>query len=83
MASSSAGGAMVVAVVPGSPAAAAGIHPGDVITGLDTEPIATPAIFVSAISGLRPGDTVDIQLQRGASQYTAHVVLAGRPAGTP
>jgi hypothetical protein len=76
-------GALVASVVPGSPAAAAGIRPGDLITQLDTEPIVTPAIFVSAISGLRPGDTVVIQVQRGASQYTVQVALAGRPAGTP
>lgn len=76
-------GALVSSVVPGSPAAAAGIRPGDLITQLDTEPIAAPAVFVSAISGLQPGDKVDIQLQRGASQYSAQVVLASRPARIP
>jgi S1-C subfamily serine protease len=76
-------GALVSSVVPGSPAAAAGIRPGDLITQLDTEPIVAPAVFVSAIAGLQPGDKVDIQVQRGASQYTARVVLAGHPARTP
>ena len=79
--SASVGGARVAAVVPGSPAAIAGIKPGDVITALDTQPIVTPAILVAAISGLQPGDTVDIQLQRGASQYTVHVVLGSRSGG--
>ena len=76
-------GALVSSVAPGSPAAAAGIRPGDLITQLDTEPIVAPAVFVSALSGLQPGDKVDIQLQRGASQYSAHVVLASRSARTP
>ena len=76
-------GAMVASVVPGSPAAAAGIRPGDVITQLDTQPIVTPAIFVSAIAGMQPGDKVDLQLQRGASQYTVNVALASHPAGSP
>jgi len=76
-------GAMVASVVPGSPAAAAGIRPGDVITQLDTQPIVTPAIFVSAIAGMQPGDKVDLQLQRGTSQYTVNVALASHPAGTP
>ena len=76
-------GAVVAVVVPGSPAAQAGIRPGDVITQLDTEPIQTPAIFVSAISGMQPGETVDIQLQRGGSQYTVHAELASRPARNP
>jgi PDZ domain-containing protein len=76
-------GALVSVVERGSPAAAAGIRPGDLITQLDTEPIVAPAVFVSAISGLQPGDRVDIQLQRGASQYTTQVVLASQPARTP
>ena len=76
-------GALISVVERGSPAAAAGIRPGDLITQLDTEPIVAPAIFVSAISGLQPGDKVDLQLQRGASQYTAQVVLASHPARTP
>ncbi len=76
-------GALVSKVVPGSPAARAGIRPGDVITQLDTQPIEASATLVAAISGMQPGDTVDIQLQRGASEYTVHAQLAGRPAGTP
>jgi len=76
-------GALVARVVPGSPAAAAGIRPGDVITQLDTQPIEASATFASAISGMQPGETVDIQLQRGASQFTVHVALASRPLGTP
>lgn len=72
-------GALVVRVIPGSPAQAAGIKPGDVITQIDTEPIAAPAIASAAVAGLQPGDQVDIQLQRGRSTYTAQVTLAGRP----
>jgi len=76
-------GALVSAVVPGSPAAVAGIRPGDLITQLDTQPIVAPAVFVSALAGLQPGDRVDIQVQRGFSQYTAQVKLAIRPAHSP
>jgi serine protease Do len=76
-------GALVSSVIPRSPAAAAGIRPGDLITQLDTEPIVAPAVFVSALSGLQPGDRVDIQVQRGFSQYTAHVKLASHPVRSP
>ncbi len=76
-------GALVAKVVPGSPAAAAGIRPGDVITQLDTEPIEASATFSSAISGMQPGETVDIELQRGATEHTVRVALASRPLGTP
>lgn len=76
-------GALVAKVVPGSPAAKAGIRPGDLITQLDTEPIGASATFVAAISGMQPGDAVDIQLQRGASEYAIHVKLGSRSVGTP
>ena len=43
MAGSGSGGALVTRVIPGSPADAAGIKPGDVITQIDTQPIAAPS----------------------------------------
>lgn len=76
-------GALVAKVLPGSPAQKAGIHPGDLITQLDTQPIESSATFVAAISGLQPGDSVDLELQRGASQATVHVQLGSHPVGTP
>jgi membrane-associated protease RseP (regulator of RpoE activity) len=79
MISSPSGGVMVARVDPKSPAQAAGIKPGDVITQIDTQPIVTPAIAAAAISGLEPGDHADIQVQRGAGSYTAHVTLARPP----
>jgi C-terminal processing protease CtpA/Prc len=79
MVSSPSGGVMVSRVAPKSPAQAAGIKPGDVITQIDTQPIVTPAIATAAIGGLEPGDHVDIQVQRGAASYTAHVTLEHPP----
>jgi S1-C subfamily serine protease len=76
-------GALVVSVRPGSPAAAAGIEPGDVITQIDTQPIPAPSTFDSAIAGMQPGDRVEIQLQRGRGAFTTEVTLAGRPAANP
>jgi PDZ domain len=72
------GGVLVDRVHPGSPAQAAGIKPGDVITQIDTEPIAEPAILTAAISGLQPGDRVDIELQRGRAAKTVTVTLGSR-----
>jgi membrane-associated protease RseP (regulator of RpoE activity) len=76
-------GALVAKVVPGSPAALAGVKPGDLITQLDTEPIGSSATLAAALAGMQPGEKVDIQLQRGASQYTLHATLIGHPLGTP
>ncbi|MBV9944033.1 MAG: PDZ domain-containing protein [Solirubrobacterales bacterium] len=83
MASSPLGGVTVVGVAPHSPAQAAGIKPGDVITQIDTEPIAAPSIVEAAISGLRPGDQVEIELQRGSTTYTTRATLATPPSRNP
>jgi S1-C subfamily serine protease len=83
VAGNSYGGALVVSVTPGSPAAAAGIKPGDVITQIDTQPIPGASTFVSSIAGMQPGEQVEIQVQRGKSTYTTDVTLAGRSASNP
>jgi putative serine protease PepD len=80
MAGTGSGGALVTRVIPGSPAAGAGIKPGDVITQIDTQPIAAPSIASAAIEGMQPGDQVSIELQRGKAAYSAEVTLAPRPA---
>ena len=83
MSTSPVGGVMVVSVAPHSPAQAAGIKPGDLITQIDTEPIAAPSIVEAAIAGLQPGDQVEIQLQRGSTTYTTRATLATAPARNP
>lgn len=83
MASTPLGGVLVASVAPKSPAQAAGIHPGDVITQIDTQPMAAPSIVEAAIAGMQPGDHVEIQLQRGTSTLTVEATLAKQPAGRP
>ncbi|HYB26433.1 MAG TPA: PDZ domain-containing protein [Solirubrobacteraceae bacterium] len=77
------GGPIVVSVAPGSPAQAAGMQPGDVISQVDGQPVATTSEFASAIAGKHPGDQVTIQLERGPATYVADVTLATRPVGYP
>lgn len=77
------GGPIVVSVAPGSPAQAAGLQPGDVISQVDGHPVATASTFASAIAGKHAGDQVALQLQRGPATYVAHVTLAPRPVGYP
>lgn len=77
------GGPIVVGVAPGSPALVAGMQPGDVITRVDGQPVATVSEFVSAISGKHAGDRVVLALERGGVTYLAHVTFATRPAGYP
>lgn len=78
-----ANGATVVDVVPGSPADAAGLQPGDVITQVGGRTVQTPNDLQSALAGMRAGQRVEIQYQRGPSSATTQVTLAPRPANGP
>lgn len=73
-------GALVAAVVPGSPAQAAGLRTGDVITQIQGRPVVSPINVTNAIDVLSPGQTVQLQVQRGPGTFTANATLAARPA---
>lgn len=66
------GGALVTAVVPGSPADRAGLRPGDVITEANRHPVRTVAEFRSALSREEARSAVLVRYQRGDSvRYVA------------
>ncbi len=77
------GGVVVVFVEPSSPAAAAGLEPGDVITQIDNRPIQSASDLHSALARLHAGDHVEISISRGSTLLTAQATLATRPAGVP
>jgi S1-C subfamily serine protease len=54
------GGALVMNIVSGSPAARAGLAPGDVITAIDGRKVATPSALVVQLQRKRPGDAVEL-----------------------
>jgi len=57
-------GALVNAVEPDSPAANAGIAPGDVILGVNDRAIEQPADLVRAIGDAKPGQAVTLKIWR-------------------
>jgi putative serine protease PepD len=63
-------GVYVAAVTPGGPAARAGIHVGDVIVSVDRESTSTTALLSEVLAGLKPGQTVPVELtsQNGAKR---------------
>jgi putative serine protease PepD len=73
------GGAEIHGVTPGGPAAGAGLHAGDVITGVDGAPIRDPDDLSQAVSGLEPGDEVEIEVERDGQTRTFDVELGQRP----
>jgi membrane-associated protease RseP (regulator of RpoE activity) len=71
-------GALVEFVEPGSPAAAAGVMPGDVITSVGGQAVASPQAAVNAIAAQRPGATVVLGLDRFGQTITVTVKLGSR-----
>jgi S1-C subfamily serine protease len=74
------GGLVVAGVIPGGPAAAAGLEAGDVITSIDGHAVTTSSSLTSYVLTKKPGDTVTIGFTDsfGAGQ-TASVRLASGP----
>lgn len=77
---SEAQGAQVVEVVPGDPAARAGLQQDDVITALDGEGFTGQSPLVNRLMEYEPGDTVQLTVQRDGREQTLSVTLGSRPA---
>ncbi len=74
------GGATITAVVEGSPAAKAGLQPGDVIVRAGGQRVSGRADLVAASRGLHPGDPLPIQyLRAGRTRTVTVTLLAGDP----
>ncbi|HWJ97902.1 MAG TPA: S1C family serine protease [Acidimicrobiales bacterium] len=71
------GGAQLTMVQDGSPAAAAGLHQGDVITSVDGDPIGDASDLVVALRQWKPGEQVDVEWRRGAEDGHAAITLGG------
>lgn len=71
-------GAVVQQVVGDSPAEAAGLEAGDVITALDDQPITGPEDLVDAIRGLQAGEFVTLTVQRAGEDETQEIVVTLR-----
>ena len=67
-------------IKPGSPAAAAGIEPGDIITAINETVIDTEHPLNAVLAQSSPGDTVTLKILRGGSSISIDVTLAIRPA---
>jgi putative serine protease PepD len=70
-------------VSPGSPAAQAGIQPGDTVTAINGTPIATTEQFIATIDHYKPGQTVTVSVKHSGQTKQVKVTLAERPAKTP
>lgn len=66
-------GVRVLKVAPGSPAAAAGLQPGDIITRFAGQPAGTNRQLQFRIAGAAPGVAVEVELSRGGRLQTLRV----------
>ncbi|MEW6543537.1 MAG: trypsin-like peptidase domain-containing protein [Nitrospirota bacterium] len=91
-------GFLVEDVAEGSPAASAGVSAGsldvvvegvpwllggDIITGLQGQPVISPQDFYQIVRGFRVGQSVQIDLLREGQRRRVSVVLRDRPAEKP
>jgi serine protease DegQ len=63
-----------------SPAAEAGIQPGDIITSLSGRETAPAEDLIAALRGTKPGDRVQLTVLRGANTLEITVIVAERAA---
>ena len=72
-------GALVEKVEPGSPADAAGVQRGDIVTAAGSEEVSSSGDLISALRDYMPGDTVGLKILRNSEKTTLQVNLAERP----
>ncbi|MEO7039222.1 MAG: trypsin-like peptidase domain-containing protein [Candidatus Elarobacter sp.] len=76
------GGVAVGNVVDGTPAAQAGIEPGDVIQTVNGKPVNSASEFVSAIGALKPGAQVTLRLWAQGVKKNVSATLSEQPVET-
>jgi putative serine protease PepD len=83
---SSTGGAQISlqgGVQAGSPAAAAGLRPGDVVTAIDGKSITSTQQFIETVDTYTPGQTITLTVKRGSNTLNVKLTLGTRPQTQP
>ena len=72
-------GARVIEVLPGGPADRAGLREGDVIVGLDGEPVRSMSDVASALQGAPVGRRFLVDVDRDGTRHRIEATLGTRP----
>jgi putative serine protease PepD len=75
-------GALVRRLTSGSAADDAGLKTGDVITAVNDTPVGSPDELAAAIRKYKPGDKVQVRVERDGDEKTVTVTLGTRPASS-
>jgi serine protease DegQ len=73
-------GAVVTKVEPGSPAARAGLKPGDVVTDIGDRPVLNASFLHTRLALLRVGEVAELGVMRAGKPMTVRATVAPRPA---
>jgi len=70
-------------VYPESPAAKAGVQPGDVVVSFGGEPIQDPRALRARLAEKQPGDAAEFEVRHGKQARKIQVAMAGVPESLP
>jgi serine protease Do len=73
-------GALLASVVPGSPAAKAGLQPGDVVEAVNGQKIASPRDLALTVASVAPGSEAKLQVLRDGENRVVAVTVGEQPA---
>jgi S1-C subfamily serine protease len=73
-------GAVIVQVVPGSPAADAGLQTQDVITEINGTALTGESTLAQIVQSHKPGDTLDLTVVRGSQTLQVKITLGTMPS---
>jgi membrane-associated protease RseP (regulator of RpoE activity) len=76
-------GVRVLQVLPGQPAAAAGVRVGDLITKIDGQAVRTMDEMARALAGKPAGTKVPLAISRQGTDQQVEVTLGARPGAAP
>jgi serine protease DegS/serine protease DegQ len=74
-----ASGVRVANVMPASPAAQAGIRPGDLLTAIEGRPVVDTTSLLNTVAALKPGSQAALTLLRERSELKVKVTVGRRP----
>ncbi|HWF56513.1 MAG TPA: trypsin-like peptidase domain-containing protein [Solirubrobacteraceae bacterium] len=70
-------------IVPGSPAALAGLQPGDTITAIDGQAVGSTEGFISTVDNYGPGRKLALTIKRAGQTKQLSLTLGARPSNAP
>jgi len=76
-------GALIAGVLQGGPADKAGFKPGDVLTEVESKPVADRSAMLNLVAALKPGSHAHMKVHRGKQDLMLDVAVGRRPKPQP